>query len=125
MWFGEVKVQATGDYVQINEVPMVGDSYMSGAILIEKIGDYVQVSWSDGVKLKFSKDSLIAFLTVEEQYKNKVRGLCGHYTATQLNDMLLHDMMTYTTDPIEFGNSWRIDSSVSICFFYELILKYQ
>jgi hypothetical protein len=117
LWFGEVEMVIDGRSVKIDNVEMASSTFMSGAVLVEKLGDYIQVSWSDGVRFKVQENSHNAFLTVEEQYRDKVRGLCGHYSSAQLNDMILHDMHTYTTDPNELGNSWRIDSSVSCCYF--------
>lgn len=66
---------------------------------------------------------------IEEQYANKVNGLCGNYNKENLNDLLLPDQ-TFTDNPITFGNSWKTDSSVinflkkniSLMRFYEIIL---
>jgi hypothetical protein len=48
---------------------------------------------------------------IEEQYSNKVNGLCGNYNKENLNDLLLPDQ-TFTDNPITFANSWKTDSSV-------------
>lgn len=55
---------------------------------------------------------MMIFVTVEEQYSKKVNGLCGNYNKENNNDLILPDQ-TSTNNPIQFGNSWKLDSSVN------------
>ena len=87
------------------------------AIIIERSEDFTYLSFSDGVKIKWSADSMSIFLTVEEQYKNKVAGLCGNYNGdTDGSDFLLRDLLSFTNDSNVFGNAWKTDSSVKTFF---------
>lgn len=67
---------------------------------------------------------MMIFVTVEEQYSKKVNGLCGNYNKNNTNDLLLPDQ-TFTSNTISFGNSWKVDSTVSKIYFliWILILK--
>ena len=82
------------------------------AIMITRKGDYIHLKFSDGVRLKWSKDSLNIFVTVENEYINKVSGLCGDYNDESKNDLLLPNGL-YTNEVSIFANSWRLDSGVS------------
>jgi hypothetical protein len=70
------------------------------------------------------------FLRVEDQYENKVNGLCGDYNnGAKESDFLLRDLITYTKDSNLFSNDWKTDSSVyknkiSIFHFENLIFKF-
>lgn len=82
------------------------------AILIERSVEFIKLSFSDGVKVKWSLDSLKVFVNVEEKYRGKVAGLCGDFNSMQTNDLVMRDFKTYATDLYQFGNNWKTDSSV-------------
>ncbi len=84
---------------------------MKKALVIERKTDLIYLTFSDGVRLKWTSDSLMIFITLDVHYSKKVNGLCGNYNKEGLNDLILPDQMP-TLDPISFGNSWKIDSSV-------------
>ncbi len=114
MYFGNSLILASGENITVDGVELErGKGYLKGSIIIESQGDFYQLRFSDGVKIKWSVDSLQAFLTIEEQYRNKVSGLCGDYSLLHANDKVLRDMVSYATDSFTFGNSWKTDSSVS------------
>lgn len=74
------------------------------------------MKFSDGVKLKWSDDSMNIFITVEEQYVKKVSGLCGNYNQEKTSDFQLQDGSTTAITSL-FVNNWRIDSGVSLLNF--------
>lgn len=114
MTFGSVEVFAVGKRVVVNQVQLDDDeSFVKDAIIIERRGEFVSLRFSDGVRLKWSIDSLSIYLTVEEQYTNKINGLCGDYNDEKKNDFLLPDR-SYTNEVSIFANNWRMDSSVII-----------
>lgn len=81
--------------------------------MIERKEEFVHLRYSDGVRLKWTTDSLAIFLTVDDQYVNKLSGLCGDYNNDKENDFLLPSG-EYTNEASIFANSWRLDSSVKI-----------
>lgn len=80
--------------------------------MIERKEEFVHLRYSDGVRLKWTTDSLAIFLTVDDQYVNKLSGLCGDYNNDKEKDFLLPDG-EYTNEASIFTNSWRLDSSVN------------
>lgn len=113
MTFGSVELTAVGKRVTIDNVKLQDhENHHKDGVIIERKGDYTYLKFSDGVRLKWSSDSLNIFVTVDEQYMSKVSGLCGDYNNNLNNDLLLPDD-SYTNEPSIFGNSWRLDSSVS------------
>ncbi len=114
MFFGNVVIHATGDNITVDGIGLEkGKGYMKEAIMIESHGDFYQLRFSDGVSIKWSVDSLTILLTIENQYRSKVLGMCGDYSSFQENDMALRDTTTYTTNGYSFGNNWKTDSTVS------------
>lgn len=79
--------------------------------MIERKSELIYLTFSDGVRLKWTSDSLMIFITIEEHYSKKVNGLCGDFNKEGKNDLILPDQSP-THDAITFGNSWKIDSSV-------------
>ncbi len=114
MTFGSVEIVATGGDIKVgNQQLDKEESYMENALIIERRGDYNYLKFSDGVRIKWSIDSLSVFVTVEDRYAEKVSGLCGDYNGeTNEKEFLLPDG-TYTNEVSRFGNAWRMDSSVS------------
>ena len=49
-------------------------------------------------------------VTVRGRYLNRTAGLCGTYNGIR-NDDLWTSYGTIVTDPVEFGNSWKVDPS--------------
>ena len=114
MYFGSNYIEATGSTVKVDDVLLKANKgYLKGAILIERSAEFIKLRFSDGVKVKWSIDSLKAFVNVEEQYRGKVAGLCGNFNSNQKNDYVLRDFKTYADDIYMFANNWKTDSSVS------------
>jgi hypothetical protein len=82
---------------------------MFKALTIERHGDYTYLKFSEGVRLKWSSDSMSIFLTVTEEFEKKTVGLCGDYDHDNRKDFILQDG-SYTSEPSRFGNEWRTDS---------------
>ena len=49
-------------------------------------------------------------VTIRGRYLNRTAGLCGTYNGIR-NDDLWTSYGTIVTDPVEFGNSWKVDPS--------------
>lgn len=92
------------------------------ALWIERKGEYTYLKFSDGVKVKWSDDSLSVFVTIEEQYIRKVSGLCGNYNQEKASDFQLQDGSTTAVSSI-FINNWRLDSGVRFFVIYLLKTK--
>jgi hypothetical protein len=114
MTFGSMEILATGGDIKVGTQQLgEEESYLENALIIERRGEYIYLKFSDGVRIKWSVDSLSVFLTVEDRYMEKVSGLCGDYNGeTHEKEFLLPDQ-TYTSEVSRFGNAWRMDSSVS------------
>lgn len=111
MYFGNKQITAQGRRVTVGTQVLDNDeTYIQDSITIERRGEYTYLKFSDGVRLKWSADSLAVFLTIEEQYAKKVAGLCGDYNHENRRDFIMPDG-SYGKDAFSFGNSWRTDSS--------------
>jgi hypothetical protein len=126
MTFGSVEIAVTGGEIRIGkELLGAEQSYTHNALTIERRGEHVFLTYSAGVKIKWSVDSLSVFLTIDTQFKNKVNGLCGDYNGQKGydKDLLLPDG-TFTTDVALFGNSWRLDMGVS-CLIINYFISFR
>ena len=82
------------------------------ALSIERKGEINYLRFSDGVRVKWSADSLSVFVTVENRYMEKVSGLCGDYNGENRRMEFILPDGSFTKDATTFGNAWRLDSSV-------------
>lgn len=115
MMFGSKEVIATGSAISVDgrQIP-AGENYNEAGIIIEKRGDYIYLRYSDGVKVKWSVDTLSVFLTVESRFMGKLKGLCGDYDGKSDDKRFLLDNGKYETDVNVFANSYRVNSGVII-----------
>ncbi|XP_028406460.1 IgGFc-binding protein-like, partial [Dendronephthya gigantea] len=92
--------------IMIND--SVGDLGTYGGVTISKpSGNNILVTTDIGLEI-FWNNAANVRVTVLGRYKNQTDGLCGTY-----NDMTSDDFMTWNgsivTDPVAFGNSWKVD----------------
>jgi hypothetical protein len=118
--FNSLKIVASGSHIVVNGRELGDDEgFSQDGFTIEHKDEFVYFKYSDGLRLKWSVDSLSVFVTVDHQYIDKVNGLCGDYDGNSNNDFLLPDR-SRTKDSNFFGNSWRLDGFVSFFFYHKI-----
>ncbi|XP_029767907.1 mucin-2 [Terrapene carolina triunguis] len=73
------------------------------------VGLYLVIEASNGVMLIWDKKTTI-FISLVPYYKGKVCGLCGNFDDTSNNDFTTRSGLQ-VTNPLEFGNSWKLSGS--------------
>uniref|UniRef100_A0A665TE42 Zonadhesin-like n=1 Tax=Echeneis naucrates TaxID=173247 RepID=A0A665TE42_ECHNA len=94
-----VTLQVENLYLTLNQ---------SGQVYVKHIneGGDIILKTSFGLRITLDGHNRL-FLQVDEQYKYEMCGLCGTYSGYQDDDFVTPDGQN-TTDPFEFGNSWRV-----------------
>ncbi|KAK7111798.1 hypothetical protein V1264_011373 [Littorina saxatilis] len=80
----------------------------AGSFSIRRTGNSVRLRTQLGVDVVWDGDSFLE-VTVSNQFKNKLCGLCGNYNGLKSDDLTGSDGTMYT-DGEEYGKSWRIGS---------------
>ena len=68
---------------------------------------------SDGIKIKWSIGSLNINIKIDDQYKNKISGLCGY-----MNDNVMDNQTSSSSNDAK----WKLDSTVRL--FLVLVKKH-
>ncbi|XP_073410448.1 mucin-2 isoform X2 [Dendrobates tinctorius] len=87
----------------------VGEGAKSVKYLTREVGIYLVIEASNGILLIWDRKTTI-FIKVSPAYKGKLCGLCGNFDDNAQNDFKTSHMLQ-VTDVLEFGNSWKVDSS--------------
>lgn len=75
-------------------------------ISITLSGVFVVLNTNFGLEVKFNGDHEL-FVKVNENFKEKLCGLCGTYNGNQQDDFLTPEGSLASTSN-DFGNSWRV-----------------
>uniref|UniRef100_A0A8C5MCI6 von Willebrand factor n=1 Tax=Leptobrachium leishanense TaxID=445787 RepID=A0A8C5MCI6_9ANUR len=72
----------------------------SGKFFILMLGNKMSIAWDKRMTI---------YVTLKEQYKDRVCGLCGNFDGIENNDMMSsnNQVEVYSSD---FGNSWKVNS---------------
>ncbi|CAM5120384.1 unnamed protein product [Eretmochelys imbricata] len=73
------------------------------------VGLYLVIEASNGVMLIWDKKTTI-FIKLTPNYKGKICGLCGNFDDKSNNDFTTRSGLL-VTNPLEFGNSWKLSGS--------------
>ncbi|KAG9272994.1 von Willebrand factor isoform X1 [Astyanax mexicanus] len=73
----------------------------SGFYYIVLLGKNISITWDTGTRI---------ILQISGQYRGKVCGLCGNFDGSQNNDLLSSNNQI-EVDPLDFGNSWKVQPS--------------
>uniref|UniRef100_A0A8C0JEV0 Mucin 2, oligomeric mucus/gel-forming n=1 Tax=Chelonoidis abingdonii TaxID=106734 RepID=A0A8C0JEV0_CHEAB len=73
------------------------------------VGLYLVIEASNGVMLIWDKKTTI-FIKLTPNYKGKICGLCGNFDDKSNNDFTTRNGLL-VTNPLEFGNSWKLSGS--------------
>ncbi|XP_061696356.1 zonadhesin-like isoform X2 [Syngnathoides biaculeatus] len=76
-----------------------------GSVWVYKNNSYVVVETTFGLRMVLDGHNSF-FLQVDESYKYQLCGLCGTYSGQQDDDFIKPNGQN-TTDPFEFGDSWK------------------
>ncbi|KAG8563914.1 hypothetical protein GDO81_016249 [Engystomops pustulosus] len=87
----------------------VGEGVKDVQYLTREVGIYLVIETSNGILLIWDRKTTI-FIKVSPAYKGKLCGLCGNFDDISQNDFTTSHMLQ-VTDVLEFGNSWKVDSS--------------
>ncbi|XP_041925418.1 zonadhesin, like [Alosa sapidissima] len=102
-----VSILRGGD-VQLNgtrvNVPFSPDPEVS----VYKSGKHYTVAMSFGVTVRYDGNHFMDIKVIAD-YKNKVCGLCGDYNGNAKDDFR-NSSGHLVTSPVEFGDSWNVDS---------------
>ncbi|KAG8438864.1 hypothetical protein GDO86_005162 [Hymenochirus boettgeri] len=71
----------------------------SGNYFILLLGNQMTVTWDKGMRV---------YITLKENYRDKVCGLCGNFDGTENNDLTSSNNQV-EIDPSNFGNSWKVN----------------
>ena len=81
-------------------------------IFIDRKGEFIILRLSDGIKIKWSIGSLNVNIKIDDQYTNKISGLCGF-----MNDNVVDNQTSSSSNDAK----WKLDSTVR--FFLALVKK--
>ncbi|EMP29363.1 Mucin-2 [Chelonia mydas] len=73
------------------------------------VGLYLVIEASNGMMLIWDKKTTI-FIKLTPNYKGKICGLCGNFDDKSNNDFTTRSGLL-VTNPLEFGNSWKLSGS--------------
>lgn len=94
---------------QIIKAPFKDEKKVS----IEKVGEFVQVTLSNDVKIFWTGKSYLE-VVVPAFYKNKVCGLCGNFNSNAQDDLKLKSGRVVADQNIaQFGASWCVGSKIN------------
>ncbi|XP_053319540.1 von Willebrand factor [Spea bombifrons] len=71
----------------------------SGKYFILILGNEMYITWDKGTRI---------YVTLKEQYKDKVCGLCGNFDGIENNDLTSSNNQV-EINPSDFGNSWKVN----------------
>ena len=74
-------------------------------IFIDRKGEFIILRLSDGIKIKWSIGSLNINIKIDDQYKNKISGLCGY-----MNDNVMDNQTSSSSNDAK----WKLDSTVRL-----------
>ncbi|XP_060109795.1 von Willebrand factor [Heteronotia binoei] len=77
-------------------------------IEVLKSGRYYILLLGNGISLAWDEDMGVSVI-LKENYKDRVCGLCGNFDGIQNNDFT-SSRKQLEIDPIDFGNSWKVNS---------------
>ncbi|XP_064613991.1 LOW QUALITY PROTEIN: SCO-spondin-like [Liolophura sinensis] len=108
MFSSSLLIEAEGFDVTVNgEIVDVTTGYAGNGVTISQTGDFVFVSSSRGIRVKFDDKSSV-YLTLDENFKQiPVQGLCGDYNGVT-DDEFTTLQGTIVTNAGAFGNSYAV-----------------
>lgn len=79
-------------------------------------GNNILVTTNIGVEIFWNNVHNVR-VTVLGRYKNQTEGLCGTYNDMKSDDFMTSPNGTIVTDPVDFGNSWKVDPNCDDAVF--------
>ncbi|KAK1784997.1 hypothetical protein P4O66_018435, partial [Electrophorus voltai] len=73
----------------------------SGLYYIVLLGKHISLTWDTGTRI---------ILKINSKYRGRLCGLCGNFDGNQNNDLLSSNNQM-EVDPVDFGNSWKVQLS--------------
>ena len=94
-------------------------TYPSNLVIRRQENNFLDLSFTNGVRVKVIDNQQTIIIQLNENLANDriLSGLCGDCNNNQDDDLKLFASNTITSNPIIFGNQWRLYRNVKIIYF--------